>query len=308
MVELLSSVKSLYQEALEHEQESGNDSGDRESIYSFQGYDTECARTDLDGSSDNFEGIEYEPVDDLSLDSHSSDTLSDFDVETQSIRDGISGASTVFADSESDMESICTGIRATFDNLESCSESETEKRHWVCIKCKRFHSVPMSFCRECFGGKIDCFPKRPKRKKKRLAVKKPYSESTCVTLPIPMTSVDLPLPVPMTSLPSTSQSEDMVDGVFDTVDGSYDVVDGPMPKRPRLDDPCTSTSQDSGIEKSESTSSGKFVFFIIVLTAASVYFRETPLKRSSCQEVRYTIRESMIVCNEIYISLLYVRQ
>ena len=42
----------------------------------------ECARTDIDGSSDNFEGIEYEPVDDLSLDSHSSDTLSDFDVST----------------------------------------------------------------------------------------------------------------------------------------------------------------------------------------------------------------------------------
>ena len=72
-------------------------------------------------------------------------------METQSIRDDTSGASTVFADSESDMEIICTGIRATFDNLESCSESETEKRHWVCIKCKRFHSVPMSFCREYFG-------------------------------------------------------------------------------------------------------------------------------------------------------------
>ncbi|EFX83318.1 hypothetical protein DAPPUDRAFT_301859 [Daphnia pulex] len=158
-----------------------DDDDDKESVYSWQSYETAWAADSVDDWSlsdpDEVDSLtEFEIVDEDStvLESQSSDSSSSLEITNVHFPEGLlpaplADSSSSFTD-ESGWDDPNGETDSNFDN----SQSQTS---WKCLKCRAPTSAPRNFCFTCYQKRKSSRPPRPVRRSKKPGRTKPSGTS-----------------------------------------------------------------------------------------------------------------------------------
>ncbi|KAL0279056.1 UNVERIFIED_CONTAM: hypothetical protein PYX00_000694 [Menopon gallinae] len=154
---------------LESASESSSDISDTESVYSFQGRETECAR-DTSDTSDNFE-FEVPAI----QDSHNYILSSTDESELQDIAElGAVVATLAYEDNNLDIavQADTSEENSTSPTSNSDVDPELPRSDYLdfqyCLICKtEDKDISYPYCPKCFIKKKSFFPPRPEKKKRK---------------------------------------------------------------------------------------------------------------------------------------------
>nr|CAH0106557.1 unnamed protein product [Daphnia galeata] len=156
-----------------------NDDDDKESVHSWQSYETAWAADSGDdwslSDNDNEDSLtEFEIVDEDStvLESQSSDSSSSLEITNVHFPEGL--LPTLPADSSSSFTDESGWDDPNGDNNFDNSQSQTS---WKCLKCRTPTSAPRNFCFTCYQKRKSSRPPRPVRRSKKPGRTKPSGDS-----------------------------------------------------------------------------------------------------------------------------------